>query len=178
MRGRDFYLWQVQSFTVQVGLDFVDNLNRALSDPRQKAHVELGGILLGRIISPQLVELTDFEFIESDHHRGTIFALGLRERDRAIRRIARLGRKSRIYPVGFFRTHLRPGLYLDQDDFALMTDGFADPSQIALLIRPAEPGSANAGIFVWDGGDMDRRQTPLAFPFDSETLRVQGPVEL
>jgi len=58
-----------------------------------------------------------------------------------------------------------------------MQDAFGDPSDIALLIRPAEPGSPNAGIFVWEDGDIDRRQAAQLFPFDSNTLRAEGPIE-
>ena len=177
MAVHEYYLWQVRSFTARVALDFVDKLNLALTDPRLKQGEEWGGILLGRIVSPQTVEITGFELIPSNHRRGTIYALGLRERQRVNRVVTGLSRgKSR--PVGFFRTHLRPGLFLDQDDFALMTEIFADPSQLALLIRPAERGPLNAGMFFWEDGDIDRRQTAKPFPFNSETLRVQGPIEI
>jgi hypothetical protein len=176
MPGRVFYLWQVRSFTVRVDLNLVDSLNQALADPRHKQGYELGGILLGRILAPGEVEVTDFEFVQSEHRRGAIYDLGLREQSAFARRVASLGRRSRLKPVGFFRTHVRRGLFLDQDDFSLMTEAFSDPSQIALVIRPVEPGPANAGIFLWEDGDIDRRQTPLLFPFDTETLRTQGPI--
>ncbi len=123
-------------------------------------------------------EVTDFEFVLSEHRRGAIYDLGLREQLAFGKRVARLRRKSGPQPVGFFRTHVRRGLFLDQDDFSLMGEAFSDPSQIAMLIRPVEPGPSNAGIFLWEDGDIDRRQPPLLFPFDSETLRAQGPIAL
>jgi hypothetical protein len=177
MPGREFYLWQVPSFTARVALDLVDGVSRALSDPRHKQGEELGGVLFGRILQPGNIEITRFEFIHSEHHRGTIFALGLRERDRIVRHLVSMHDRTDVHPIGFFRTHLRPGLFLDQDDFALMTEAFADPSQVALLIRPAESGPPAAGFFIWEDGDIDRRQALFAFPFDSESLRSQGPVE-
>jgi outer membrane biosynthesis protein TonB len=177
MPGRDFYLWQAHSFTARVALDVVDSLGRALADPRHKEGQELGGVLFGRILQPENIEITNAEFIHSQHHRGTVFALGLRERDRVSRQLALGNGRSEVHPVGFFRTHLRPGLFLDQDDLAFMTEAFADPSQVALLIRPAQAGSPAAGFFIWEDGDIDRRQTLLSFPFDSQTLRAQGPVE-
>jgi hypothetical protein len=177
MPGRDFYLWQAHSFTARVALDLVNSLGRALADPRHKQGAELGGVLFGRTLQPEIIEITEFEFIHSEHHRGTIFALGLRERYRLARQLAAMNSGSDVRPVGFFRTHLRPGLFLDQDDFAFMTEAFADPAQVALLIRPAEAGPAAAGFFIWEEGDIDRRQTPLSFPFDSQALRAQGPTE-
>jgi hypothetical protein len=177
MPGRDFYLWQVHSFTARVALDLIDGLSRALADPRHKPGEELGGVLFGRILRPQIIEITRFEFIHSEHRRGTIFALGLRERCRIARRLASMYGAGDVYPVGFFRTHLRPGLFLDQDDFAFMTEAFADPSHVALLVRHAESGPPAAGFFIWEDGDIDRRQTLLSFPFDSQTLRAHGSTE-
>jgi outer membrane biosynthesis protein TonB len=178
MPGRDFYLWQAHSFTAHVALDLVDSLDRALADPRHKQGQELGGVLFGRILQPENIEITNVEFIHSEHHRGTVFALGLRERGRIARQLAVMNSRSDVHPVGFFRTHLRPGLFLDQDDFAFMTEAFADPSQVALLIRPAaNGGTPAAGFFIWEDGDIDRRQTLLSFPFESQKLRALGPVE-
>jgi hypothetical protein len=173
MPGREFYHWQVPSFTVRVDLDFIDALTRKLSN----SDVEVGGILLGLIVAPQEIEISGFEFVTSEHRRGVIYSLGAREQLSMAERTVSLSRKSGAKPVGFFRTHLRRGLFLDQDDFSLMQEVFGDPSQVALLIRPMDPGPSNAGFFVWQEGDIDRRQTALLFPFDSATLRVQGPVE-
>jgi hypothetical protein len=174
--GTDFYVWQARTSTVRVALDLIDAINAAVNDPRNGRDGECGGILLGRLREPHSIELCGFEPIRSEHHRGTIFGLGLREQQRVARRVGALARHKSLRPVGFFRTHLRPGLYLDQDDFGLMQEAFADPSDIALLIRPLEPGPPNAGIFVWEEGDIDRRQAAL-FPFDSKTLRLEGPIE-
>jgi len=177
MPGRDFYLWQAHSFTARVALDLVDGLDRALADPRHKQGEELGGVLFGRVLQSDTIEIINFEFVHSDHHRGTIFALGLRERYRIGRQLTSAHGRSDVRPVGFFRTHLRPGLFLDQDDFAFMSEAFADPSQVALLIHPVESGTPTAGFFIWEDGDIDRRQTLLSFPFDSHVLRTQGSVE-
>ncbi len=177
MPGRDFYLWQVNSFVARIALDMIDDLNRALADPRHKKGEELGGILFGRILEPEIIQITHFEFIHSEHHRGTIFALGVRKRTSLARELAAMRGRSDGHPLGFFRTHLRPGLFLDQDDFAFMTEAFGDPSQTALLIRPAHSGPPTAGFFIWEDGDIDRRKSLLSFPFDSETLRAQGPLE-
>ena len=175
--GTEFLCLAGKFFTARVALDVVDDVSRALADPRHKKGEELGGVLFGRTLEPKNIEITRFEFIQSEHHRGTIFALGLRERNRIARWLAPMHDRWDVHPIGFFRTHLRPGLFLDQDDFALMTEAFADPSQVALLVRPAESGPPNAGLFIWQQGDIDRRQTPLSFPFDSQSLRSQGPLE-
>ena len=176
MSGREFYLWQVRSFTVRLALDFVDELSRDLA--KLNPAEEHGGLLLGRIIDNDNVEVTGFEFIRSEHHRGTSYDLSGHERYAVDRRVRSLSKSRRgPKPVGYFRTHLRPGLFLDQSDFALMSESFANIPAIALAIRTDRPGPPNAGIFFWEYGDIDRKQPALTFPFDAATLCVQGPVE-
>lgn len=177
MSGSEFYIWQARTHTARIALDLIDKINAVLNDPRTSRGEECGGILLGCVREPNSVELCGFELIRSEHHRGTIFGLGLREQQRVSRHVGGLSKRKSLRPVGFFRTHLRPGLYLDQDDFSLMQEAFGDPSDIALLIRPLEPGPPNAGIFVWEDGDIDRRQSAQLFPFESATLRLEGPIE-
>jgi hypothetical protein len=176
MSGREFYLWQVGSFKVRLALDFVDTLTQDLA--KLNPAEEQGGLLLGRIIDNDNVEVTGCEFIRSEHHRGVSYDLSGHERYVVDRRVRTLSKHRRgPIAVGYFRTHLRPGLFLDQSDFALMSDSFADIPAIALAIRTDRPGPPNAGIFFWEYGDIDRKQPQLTFPFDAATLRVQGPIE-
>ena len=172
---REFYLWQVRSFTVRLALDFVDELSRDLA--KLNPAEEHGGLLLGRIIDNDHVEVTSCEFIRSEHHRGISYDLSGHERYAVDRRVKSLSKHRGPKPVGYFRTHLRPGLFLDQSDFALMSESFADIPGIALAIRNDRPGPPNAGIFFWEYGDIDRKQPQFTFPFDAATLRVQGPIE-
>ncbi len=176
MPGREFFLWQVRNFTVRLELGFVEKLSRQLADQRLNAGEENGGVLFGRVIEKNTVEVTGFEFIRSEHRRGVLYDPGGRERARIAKYVKSFEKRKEDRPVGYFRTHLRPGLFLDQGDFALMTESFAKPPMIALAVKPEGPGPANAGIFFWEDDDIDRKQTYLMFPFDAATLRVQGPI--
>jgi hypothetical protein len=171
----DVFVWQVRSFTVRLSLSIVDRLLAALT--RLPANEEHGGILLGQIVSPNTVEVTSCEFFPSAHRKGTLYDLGARERERVAMRARELARVKAERPVGYFRTHQRPGLFLDQDDFALMEEAFREPGSITLLLRPRNDGPPDGGFFFWENGDLDRKQTHLLFPFDSEMLRRQGRVE-
>jgi hypothetical protein len=177
MPERAFYLWQVRSFTVRLALDVVETLALHLEGRRFNPAEEHGGLLFGRVIDNDIVEVTGFEFIRSKHHRGASYDLGDGERFSVERYVRSFSKRGAPKPVGYFRTHLRPGLFLDQSDFALMRESLSDIPGIALAIRTDRPGRWNAGIFFWEEGDMDRRRTELMFPFDAATLRVQGPVE-
>jgi hypothetical protein len=171
----DVFVWQVRSFTVRLSLAVVDRLRAALG--RLPSTEEHGGILLGHLVGPNLVEVTGCEFFPSAHRKGTLYDLGARERERVAMRARELARVKAERPVGYFRTHQRPGLFLDQDDFALMEEAFREPGSVALLMRPRGDGPPDAGFFFRENGQLDRKQTHLVFPFDSEALRVHGPIE-
>jgi hypothetical protein len=177
MPGREFFLWQVRFFTVRLALDFVEKLAWQLEDQRLNPAEEHGGMLFGRVIDKDTVEVTGFEFIPSEHHRGVLYDPGARERARIAKYVRSFSKRRSEKPVGYFRTHLRPGLFLDQDDFALMLESFSDIPSIALVIRPDDPGAPNGGIFFWEDEDIDRKQTQLAFPFEAGILRTQGPID-
>jgi hypothetical protein len=172
-----FFLWQARGSKVRLGLDFVEKLARNLEDQRLNPAEEHGGVLLGRIIDNNTPEVTGFEFIRSEHHRGVAYHPGRHERARVAQYVKRSHTRTGPKPIGYFRTHLRPGLFLDQNDFALMVESFSHNAAIALAIRPDRPGPSSAGIFFWEDGDIDRKQTQMMFPFDAATLRIQGPID-
>lgn len=169
MTAREFYIWRVEGCTVRLSLDVVQKLNHNLSDPRMKANEEQGGILFGSI-RDGVPEISGFEFFPSEHKRGIVYDLSARERSRVARYVASRMKGHGAKPLGYFRTHLRPGLFLDQDDFALMWESFAEPTAIALLVRPESDGRRSGGFFFWQDGDIDRRQSHLQFPFDAQFL--------
>jgi hypothetical protein len=176
MPGREYFLWQVRFFTVRLALDVVAKLARQLADRRLNPAEEHGGLLFGRVIGTDTVEVTSFEFIRSEHHRGVLYDPGGRERARIAQYVKSFDKRKGAKPIGYFRTHLRPGLFLDQADFALMVESFSEIPAIALAIRPDASGPSNAGIFFWEDDDIDRKQTQLMFPFDAAMLRTQGPI--
>ncbi len=176
MPGKEFYRWQVRSFTVLLALDLVERMNRALRHPKINRCEEQGGLLFGRVVADNTVDVTDFELVRSGHRRGIAYDLSPYERNRVGQRVETLSRHKGPRPIGYFRTHLRPGLFLDQSDVALMAETF-DGSGITLAIGMNQQGPADAGIFFRENDDIDGRQPGLKFPFDAEALRVQGPLE-
>src|ERR1022692_1200590 len=82
----------------------------------------------------------------------------------------RLARRAARQVVGYFRSQTRPGLYLDQDDFAVFSQYFPEPWQVFLLVRPSTEGPAMGGFFFWEDGDINRRSPYRQFPFDRARL--------
>jgi hypothetical protein len=171
VQERVFYRWDVRFFTVLLAIDVVQKLARSVHGGPANPAVEQGGILFGNVLDHNRVEVTDFELLPSSHRRGIPYDLSPTERNRIQRYVGGFSRRRGAKPLGYFRTHLRPGLFLDQSDMALMAETFSAPTGIALAI------GAEAGIFFWEDGDIDRRKPALMFPFDAEALRVQGPLE-
>ena len=176
MPGNDYYRWQVRSFTVLLALDVIDRMNVALRDPKISPSEEQGGLLFGRSLGDNTIEVTDFELLRSGHRRGVSYDLSPHERNRVSHRVQVLSGGKGPQPVGCFRTHLRPGLFLDLSDVALLTQTF-DETGIILAISMNQQGPADAGIFFRENDDIDGRQPGLKFPFHAEALRAQGPIE-
>ena len=167
------YVWKDpgDSIMIQVSLDLVERLGAAVQEglgtgPRGN---EIGGILLGRTLPDfgRAVLIEDFELAPCEHLRGPSYTLSPKDRRLLGTRLAH--RRARQV-VGYFRSHTRPGMYLDQEDFAVFSHYFPDPSQVFLLVSPATEGPAIGGFFFWEDGDVNRRSTYREFPFDCARL--------
>ncbi|MGA2593217.1 MAG: energy transducer TonB [Bryobacteraceae bacterium] len=166
------YLWEDpgDSIAVHIGLDVVERLGAAVQQglgPGPRG-LEIGGVLLGHTASGgRKVLIEDFWLVPSEHLRGASYTLSPKDRHALA---VRLARRSAADVVGYFRSHTRPGLYLDQDDFAIFSSYFPDPSQVFLVVRPSSDGPAVGGFFFWEDGDINRRSPYRQFPFDSQRL--------
>jgi TonB family protein len=156
---------------IQVSLDLVERLGAAVQqglgvEPRGN---EIGGILLGRKLPGfgRAVLIEDFELAPCEHLRGASYTLS--PKDKRLLGM-RLARRATQHVVGYFRSHTRPGMYLDQDDFAVFSRYFPDAWQVFLLVSPSTEGPAMGGFFFWEDGDVNRRSPYRQFPFDCARL--------
>lgn len=181
----EYYDWRPPALSVNVRLSYgvidrllADVMNDFWAVPKRGA--EVGGILLGRVAAGpdsdtlNQVVIEDYECVPCEHRRGPSYVLSEPDRKRLARALRRSGGLS---VVGYFRSHTRPGLYLDENDMAVVSSLFSAPSDIVLLIRPhaTEPGVA--GFFVWEQDDMRRHSPYLTFPFDTAALRAPESAE-
>jgi len=122
-----------------------------------------------------LVSIEDCVPVDCEHARSESWSLSARDRYILESTLRQLGKRRKGNPaiVGWFRTHTRRGLYLDQYDFNLFREYFANPSAVALLIRPEDP-LPTAAFFFWEGGELQRSQPHDAFPFSVESLRPRS----
>lgn len=138
-----------------------------------KRGLEIGGLLLGRS-EPGRIFVEDYEIVPCEHRRGPSFTLSPQDREQLQ---IRLSKRRNLEVIGFFRSHTRPGLYLDEDDYSVVSTYFADPQNVVLLIRPEAHEPPAAGFFLWEDGEMDRRSAAAPFPFHEREL-MEGDYEI
>jgi TonB family protein len=168
---RQYYLWAAGGATVTAAFapDVIDRLRQAAETVDS---AEIGGILLGRRESEDRIFIEDFELLESEHRRGVTFTLSQTDRKKLGQRLG--ASHHGLQSVGSFRTHLRQGLYMDQYDFELMSMHFAASTDVMLLIRPSD---WQAGVFVWEEGDIHRQKSYREFTFAAAVLPLTAVVD-
>jgi TonB family protein len=171
--GAAGYVWEDpgDSIMIQVSLDLVERLGAAIERGLGfgSRGMEIGGPLLGRTLPGfgRAVLIEDFELTPCEHLRGASYTLSAKDRRLLSTRLAR---QPALRVVGYFRSHTRPGLYLDQDDLAVFGQYFPEAWQVFLLVRPSTEGPATGGFFFWEDGEINRRSTYREFPFDRTRL--------
>lgn len=171
------FVWEDpgDSIMIQLGLEVVQRLRAKLSQGpgAGKRAMEIGGLLLGRLLpGGRTVLIEDLEVVPCEHLRGASYTLSPRNRKSLGARIARHRGARQV--VGYFRSHTRPGLYLDQDDLAVISTCFPEPSKVFLVVKPSTDGAPEGGFFFWEDGDINRKTPYRRFPFDREALLAGG----
>lgn len=183
----EYFVWSVEDRHVSVHLNLstvnlFDALAREVLATLPFPGIETGGLLLGRVRNPNpgqyIVSIERFEPFEIDKVRGSRYIIRGDDRDELFERLRKFEKTNKgLSVVGFYRSHLRPGLYLDEYDFDLMKSYFAHPSCVAMLFRPVHDSPATAGFFFWEDGEIHRARTYREFPLRAELLRQRQPVE-
>lgn len=176
------YEWKPpgRAISVRVSLAVIDQLDAAVmkgfrSVPERGA--EIGGVLFGHVAASEeeaLVYVEGYEPVECEYRRGASYVLSQADR-RRLERTLRKGSAARQV-VGFYRSHTRLGLYLDQDDFSLIQSYFPGAHQVFLLMRPHAGKPTTAGLFFWEEGTIHRQSTYLEFPFNRAAIVNAGAV--
>ncbi len=175
-----FYVWKLsgRAFSIHLSHEVIDRLNADVMKgfwavPKRGA--EIGGVLLGRVEgnaqdpdSEVNVFVEDYERVNCEHRRGPSYVLSEADRKRLGRALRRDAGAPQ--PVGWFRSHTRPGLYLDENDMSVVRGFFSAPSDVVLLVRPQASGPGAAGFFVWELDDMRRHASYQEFPFSTAAL--------
>jgi hypothetical protein len=178
--GRPFYMWQVSGklIFVQLSFDVIDRMHpqvmRGFAMLKSRG-AEIGGILLGKSEPglPRKVSIEDFDAVRSEYQTGPSYNLSENDLvafEAAIAHRNSGAKSTGLSPVGFYRSHTRDELYMDDADLALAHRYFPSPCNVFLLIKPLPTRTSVAGFFFWEEGKIHHESSYLQFPFDSRAL--------
>ncbi len=126
---------------------------------------EIGGILWGKVITDAAGDdsalILDAELIGSQGPLYNSTDADLHALERAISRRTESG----LELLGYFRSHIREGLCLSEQDQHLIQRNLQNPKYIFLLVRPFEMGICVAGFFFWQNGVLQTDSSDLEVPF-------------
>jgi hypothetical protein len=174
--GSRFYVWSFPGSPIRVrlSLDLIPKIREYLNRGAGSDLLgpsESGGLLLGRAVLDR-VDVIEFEAFTREKPSSAHFALSPGEKLDLMSDIERLNRTGGgISVVGYFRSQIRDGLRLYEQDLSLIQDLFGDPLSVFLIVRPADPpGASNAGFFFRDGPSIFTESSFMPFPFDEQLL--------
>jgi hypothetical protein len=158
------YTWTFPGCPIQIRLrlEIVVAFERLLEQAQDSGRPApfSGGLLIGDTANPGVTEIAGMEPLAALDATTVEAAIG----------------KAECEVVGFFRavsgSSLQPGasLRITEDDAALATGFFHQPSSVVLLIETVEATPAKAAFFFWDGGKMLGDFSLMDFPLDPQQL--------
>ena len=119
--------------------------------------------------NPLVVEVDDFEPVESEHAAGPSYVLSEGDLRNLKARIAARGVARSTTIVGFYRSHTRPDFAITMEDASLFSSYFREPSDVFLLIKPNEGGPFTAGFIIRESGKVVSDSPYVQFPL-AETI--------
>src|SRR3954451_13687729 len=183
VRGASYYSWTIdgEPVIVQLNLDMVDRLGHQVIRKFREVHEpgsEIGGILLGRVVrgaGTTTFFIDDYELVCCEYRNGALFSLSDQDKGRMVDQLLRLKASSPYSAIGFFRSHTRKDLSLDDKDLALIREYFAGPATVSLLVKPFGTKPSTASFFVWQNGDLRAGASHFQFPFKRSELVIRSP---
>jgi JAB1/Mov34/MPN/PAD-1 ubiquitin protease len=174
MSEPSFGTWTVPESPVDIEYSMVviDEIRQAVAEGFQRLSrggIEVGGVLYGTVAGRRL-RIMAMREIACEHARGPTFHLS--DNDHALL-TAQLERErddprlSGMVPVGWYLSHTRSEITLQQSDLDTYHAFFPEPFQVTMVIRPGRAQSMRAGFFVRESDGTlktDHSYHDFAFP--------------
>ncbi len=156
-------VWEVpgKPISVRLSLDVVSRLGMAVQEgfkalPRRG--LEIGGLLIGTARDAgnlTVVDVDDFEPVESEHATGPSYVLSDADRRLLKDRIAARQTSAKFPPVvGFYRSHSRKDFAITAEDASLFSTYCPKTSDVFLLIKSNEVGPPTGGFIIREDGKV------------------------
>jgi hypothetical protein len=168
--------------SVKLDLDVIQQMTvdimRGFGVTRRRG-TEVGGVLLGRIVADgdPSVLIDDYETVPCEYSQGPSYVLSERDLEKFHEVTARWSRQVSPdqYAVGYFRSHTRAGLRLNEVDVSQFHQHFDDPLAVVLLVKPFATKASEASFFVQSNGRLDFEASAYEFPFVTAEQPVVRP---
>ncbi len=155
MSDAKFGSWVVAESPVDVeySLIVIDEIRQVVADGFQRLQrggIEVGGVLYGTR-QDRIVKVTAMREIACEHARGPTFHLSDNDRAALTAQLARDKEDMRLeglQVVGWFLSHTRSDVTLQQSDLDTYNAFFPEPWQVTMVVHPGRTGTMRAGFFV------------------------------
>ena len=155
MSDAKFGTWVVPESPVDVeySLVVIEEIRQVVADGFQRLQrggIEVGGVLYGTR-EDRIVRILAMREIACEHARGPTFHLSDNDRAALAAQLARDKEDMRLegmLMVGWFLSHTRSDVTLQQSDLDTYSAFFPEPWQVTMVVHPGRGGAMRAGFFV------------------------------
>jgi len=181
MSDAKFGSWVVPESPVDVeySLVVIDEIRQVVADGFQRLQrggIEVGGVLYGTR-EERIVKVTAMREIACEHARGPTFHLSENDRAALAAQLTRDKEDSRLQGlqvVGWFLSHTRSDVTLQQSDLDTYSAFFPEPWQVTMVVHPGRAGTMRAGFFVREpDGSVKGERSYQEFNFPDRIAAVQ-----
>ena len=182
-----FGTWTVAESPVEVeySLVVIDEIRQVVADGFQRLQrggIEVGGVLYGTR-EDRTVRILAMREIACEHARGPTFHLSDNDRAALTAQLARDKEDMRLegmLVVGWFLSHTRSDVTLQQSDLDTYSAFFPESWQVTMVVHPGRAGLMRAGFFVREpDGSVKGERSYQEFNFPERMAGVldRGPRE-
>jgi len=177
-----FGTWAVPEspFDVEYSLVVIEEIRQVVADGFQRLQrggIEVGGVLYGAR-EDRIVRILAMREIACEHARGPTFHLSDNDRAALVAQFARDKEDMRLegmLVVGWFLSHTRSDVTLQQSDLDTYSAFFPEPWQVTMVVHPGRAGIMRAGFFVREpDGSVKGERSYQEFNFPD---RLAGVIE-
>jgi hypothetical protein len=175
-----FGTWAVAEspLAIEYSLVVIEEIRREVAEGFQKLSrggIEVGGVLYGTR-EDRTLRLLAIRPVLCEHARGPSFQLSDNDRaglEEQLRQDAADPRLEGMVCLGWYLSHTRSEIALNESDQEIFSAYFADPWQVTLVVRPGRGGSMRAGFFVREAdGSVKTDQSYLEFNFPDRLAAI------
>jgi hypothetical protein len=150
-----FGTWTVPESPVDVeySLVVIEEIRQVVADGFQRLQrggIEVGGVLYGTR-EDRVLRILAMREIACEHARGPTFHLSDNDRASLTAQLVRDKEDMRLegmLVVGWFLSHTRSDVTLQQSDLDTYSAFFPEPWQVTMVVHPGRAGAMRAGFFV------------------------------